>query len=652
MQIRRNFPTVVSGGEGRASSTSTGTSTLSAYHPLYRRRRRRYRPSRHLFAASDEELSFIYRSLFFGAILMATCLKISLSSTTDLIHSNSKTTATTPLDVLLRFDRQRRHLRGVTSTSSTSTSTSSRYGYNQNGYNQQGFHGQKDTSFKLQHLSYQPPRQGTYPRSMWTMKDFVVQGGVNLATYGYTSGDVLDSGSAAALSQDANNDNDQKRQLGDQNQNQNQNDRVASSLEFEPYELYQDFDISVYIRALDCEDRDSLGKDHPNVRSSFPGDEEQKETSNTENSNQYDSSSEMSSTASHLLLYHRHLEHPSLAFYIDKIAQKRYLQARGIPVPKSLVLKYYDELIVERDIEAAVVDDTEAAIDALLPRSNSFNYVAKASHKRNATIVVSQNVPSDVAHRLTLELNDRDHNIQYMDPWSSHYVAPGIVVEDRILGLGDKRHPNHSPPMELKVYVIWGQVWIVTWSNSGNTLLQEQDSILSTGTHVMYRNGTIFLVNDENHERSIVTNVPAWLPSSRIVQISEELGAHKDFFQITMLIGTPASSNAESGADATIDQQPNEKPQLVVSSCAYDPLVDLPDPHLSHELGRLWMAGYKMGIYRTIPNREVPEKFIQRGRLTEKDAKDLLVVELEQREGRGAFGDLQNILFGDFGLLS
>jgi hypothetical protein len=38
-------------------------------------------------------------------------------------------------------------------------------------------------------------------------------------------------------------------------------------------------------------------------------------------------------------------------------------------------------------------------------------------------------------------------------------------------------------------------------------------------------------------------------------------------------------------------------------------------PQLAQDGARLWVAGYKMGNYRTIPNDEIPKEFLEHGAL-------------------------------------
>jgi hypothetical protein len=41
------------------------------------------------------------------------------------------------------------------------------------------------------------------------------------------------------------------------------------------------------------------------------------------------------------------------------------------------------------------------------------------------------------------------------------------------------------------------------------------------------------------------------------------------------------------------------------------------DPEVREEGARLWIAGYKMGNYKTTPNSEIPSEFLETGKLSE-----------------------------------
>ena len=53
--------------------------------------------------------------------------------------------------------------------------------------------------------------------------------------------------------------------------------------------------------------------------------------------------------------------------------------------------------------------------------------------------------------------------------------------------------------------------------------------------------------------------------------------------------------------------------QIVVSESEIYPTITFPDENVCEEGARLWIAGYKMGNHRIIPNTEVPAAFLETG---------------------------------------
>ena len=74
-----------------------------------------------------------------------------------------------------------------------------------------------------------------------------------------------------------------------------------------------------------------------------------------------------------LLSYRNGLTRPSLPFYVDKVARKRWLPTRGYPQPKVHLLKYADELMESYSGQAE-----EDVILEALPKTGSF--CAKPTH--------------------------------------------------------------------------------------------------------------------------------------------------------------------------------------------------------------------------------------------------------------------------------
>jgi hypothetical protein len=62
-----------------------------------------------------------------------------------------------------------------------------------------------------------------------------------------------------------------------------------------------------------------------------------------------------------------------------------------------------------------------------------------------------------------------------------------------------------------------------------------------------------------------------------------------------------------------------EEAAIVVSEFEIHPTTVLRDPNILEEAARLWVAGYKIGNYRLIPNNQVPSAFLENGMLSESD---------------------------------
>lgn len=45
------------------------------------------------------------------------------------------------------------------------------------------------------------------------------------------------------------------------------------------------------------------------------------------------------------------------------------------------------------------------------------------------------------------------------------------------------------------------------------------------------------------------------------------------------------------------------------------------DKELPEEAARLWIAGYKMGNYKVVPNTEVPDEYLRTGKLSKDSSK-------------------------------
>jgi hypothetical protein len=63
--------------------------------------------------------------------------------------------------------------------------------------------------------------------------------------------------------------------------------------------------------------------------------------------------------------------------------------------------------------------------------------------------------------------------------------------------------------------------------------------------------------------------------------------------------------------------------EVRVSEVAFHPTTSFSDSRILEEAARLWLAGYQMGIYKVIHNREIPQAYIEKGYLSEEDTKEL-----------------------------
>jgi hypothetical protein len=175
----------------------------------------------------------------------------------------------------------------------------------------------------------------------------------------------------------------------------------------------------------------------------------------------------------HLLMYHRHLESPSLAFYLDKIAQKQYLNAIDMPVSTSYAMKYQHELHGH--------GSALAAIQTQLPKHA--DYVVKTSHKKGKHIYVSYDEETGdqfmgsepdklglaydeglVANAMAQDLEKTKLHI--LEAVVTSLVPAGIIIEDRFAASNSPQHP----PTKISVIVIWGRVFMARMEHSEGKL--------------------------------------------------------------------------------------------------------------------------------------------------------------------------------------
>mmetsp|Transcript_17769 Transcript_17769/g.32157 ORF Transcript_17769/g.32157 Transcript_17769/m.32157 type:complete len:460 (-) Transcript_17769:302-1681(-) len=319
-----------------------------------------------------------------------------------------------------------------------------------------------------------------------------------------------------------------------------------------------------------------------------------------------------------LVKYRHDLKRPSLSFYVDKIAQRRWMhKATGISITAPLVLKYKFELTDSNER-----DDEEKAIMRLLPEEGS--YVSKPTHKSCSSGVWLVKLRGEDDSPLvaqgghTLEEDHHWHHGREMseelaealneqagdfESWALIHVRPGLAIEERYTADGD----DDRPAMEFKIFVIWGRVWLANWRK---------------GSHrwgLIYRDGTVvdWSGYDEDHP-----TVPDFVDWDRVIEIAETLGANKDMYRVDIFVGVPAGLVPH---DATEAEQ-HAATRVVVSETELHPTTTLKDEGLFEEAARLWIAGYRMGNYKVATNDEVPKAFLSKGYLTEFDVEEMTAV--------------------------
>jgi len=304
-----------------------------------------------------------------------------------------------------------------------------------------------------------------------------------------------------------------------------------------------------------------------------------------------------------LLLIRRELERPTLSWYVDKVARKRWLAEQNVyPQPQIYFLQYKDELTMTGTKE----DEWTVILDNL-PTKHGF--CAKPTHMSmtmgnwlvdiepptgdHGDDEVEQDIKcSKRAMRLTSSDDGQYDSKECADSlaeglqreaaaiesWALKNVRPGIVMEELF-----SHHVDRSrPPHEFCMFVIWGKVHIGQWNQV------DVDARYSEG--FFYRDGTS--VPD------CPMSLPDWVPWDELVEIAERLSEHKDMFRVDMFVGVPRYSEESANL------------RVVVSESEIHPTTMFCNPFIAEEMARLWVAGYKVGNYEIIPNDEVPVDFI------------------------------------------
>ncbi len=306
-----------------------------------------------------------------------------------------------------------------------------------------------------------------------------------------------------------------------------------------------------------------------------------------------------------LLKIRRGLQRPSLSWYVDKVARKRWFAEQGkYPQPEVYFLQYKDELS-----NTGRKEEERQTILANLPTQHGF--CAKPTHMSmtlgNWLVDIEPVRADDVqssesgggarftkqAKRMTT--SDPDGN--FFDPekcadslaeglqrqampiesWALKNVQPGIVIEELFSNHEDKSLPPH----EFCMFVIWGKFYVGQWNEVGD------DRYLDG---YFYRDGRAA-------PGCPVNELPDWVPWRRLVAIAESLSQHKDMFRVDMFVGVPRYSS--DGASL----------QIAISESEIHPTTMFCNPLIAEEMARLWVAGYKIGNYNMIPNDEVPSDY-------------------------------------------
>jgi hypothetical protein len=306
-----------------------------------------------------------------------------------------------------------------------------------------------------------------------------------------------------------------------------------------------------------------------------------------------------------LTAYRRVLERPSLSFYIDKVARKRWLPTVGFSQPRVFSLKYVHELT-----ESGNAEDERNAIMDLLPIKA--DYAAKPTHtstskgvwlvKQNTEDGITRFSNHDSSHIVGTSFEgEREHLVRGLseflhrdpdddesipDQWTMRNVNPGMVIEELFTDVTNE----YAPPLEFCIFTIWGKVWVA-----------QMHDIATDRWSFVDPNG-IMLANQ-------VGSIPDWLDFSELVKIAEKLGANKDMFRTDIFVGVPAGA-VRVGASR---EERIAAVQIAVNECAMYPTTSFVDDAICEEGARLWIAGYKMGNYRVVPNTEVPPSFLETG---------------------------------------
>lgn len=305
-----------------------------------------------------------------------------------------------------------------------------------------------------------------------------------------------------------------------------------------------------------------------------------------------------------LLAIRKQLERPSLSWYVDKVARKRWFAENQIyPQPDVYFLQYKDELS-----ETGRKEDERDTILANLPTEHGF--CAKPTHLSmtlgNWLVDIEPGNDTTLGatfSKQAMKTTSSDPDGKIYDPracadslaeglqreamslesWALKNVRPGIVVEE----LYSSHEDRSLPPHEFNMFVVWGKVYAGSWNSVGESRYLDG---------YFYRDG-------RPAEGCTFNSLPEWVPWHELVLIAESLAAHKDMFRVDMFVGVPRYSDEDAELEIAISES-----EIYPTSMFCNPLI-------AEEMARLWVAGYKIGNYITIPNDEVPSNYFNKQNL-------------------------------------
>ena len=319
---------------------------------------------------------------------------------------------------------------------------------------------------------------------------------------------------------------------------------------------------------------------------------------------------------------HQGKDYPSLTFYVDKIAQKRWMPTIGYDVPKSFALRYKTELgkgVIESFASVQSEGEVERSgknydiedIKHLMPTEKSF--VAKASHfsaARSVTIVEcckrrrdgtlkarmndgfgynrltevfslhKQDYRLQIAGRLLTDLNELDAT----DEDAQLRLTQGFLIEERFLS-GEDTDDDTLPALEFKCFVIWSRLFACHYRR-GNFNAGYYD-----------RSGKLIY---KKIGGASATSLPDYVVWDKVVSIAERRAAHMDQLRVDIYVGRGS------------DDDKSDPIRYVISEVEMEQTSKF-DPDLMDEATRLWIAGYRMNVFKVVPNTEVPKVYLENG---------------------------------------